>query len=345
MKALVQSWLVAGVFLCATAGHVWAQAAAPALPGVEDLARSAVSIESVTGPRGSGSGVYALFASPTAVERLQAAGLTVADNRFVYVGRTDRSFRTRLWEHLSGRGSLSESVRSILRHCAAGLRCPAVRPGDVSQFMRANFRIAMVPLNDAAASTAAERRYIRAASPVLNLDGVDNANSRRLHELRRRLGTPVRSAVLPNVMKGARIGALIEMPVGGIVGYLDVRNGRKTPGEALRDGAATVGAAVATGAAVAGGVAAGAAAGVTIPGIVAAPAIVAGSVYYVYYATGRIWNALDEDARAELEQQFAATADRIARIWQGGDRIGPPTYDGRRPQLARGATGLRRVVQ
>ena len=203
MKHKLMRLLAATAVVCGAASQVWAQAVAPALPQVANLAESAVPIDSVTGPRGSGRGVYALFASPTAVERLRAAGLTVADNRFVYVGKTDRSFRTRLAEHLGGRSSLGESVRSILRYCAAGLRCPAVEVRDVSRFIRTNFRVTMVPLDNAAAITAAENSYIRAASPALNLDGVNNANSRRLRELHRLLATPVRSAALPNMMKGA----------------------------------------------------------------------------------------------------------------------------------------------
>lgn len=331
MKHKLMRLLAATAVVYGGGSQVWAQGAAPALPTIANLARSAVPIDSVSG-QGPGRGVYTLFASPTAVERLRVAGLTVADNGLVYVGKTDRSFRERLAEHRNGTSNVGRTVRSVLRYCAAGLRCPAVVIRDVQRFIGANFRVATVPLNDTAAITAAENNYIRTASPALNLDGVNNANSRRLRELHRLLVTPVRSAVLPNMMKGAGIVALIELPVSAMVGYLDVRNGRKTPEEAVRDGAGRVGSTAAAGAGVAGIVSAAAAAGITIPGVVAVPVVVGATVYYAYYVTERIWNALDEETKAELEKRFAAAVGEVEQRFeaQGGD-----------PRHARGAGGPR----
>ena len=307
--------LAATAVVCGVATQVWAQAAAPATPQVPHLALSAVPVDSVTAhPTWPGRGVYAFFASPAARERLRAAGLSVADDGLVYVGRTLNSFRERLSHHITGTSNLGRSLRSVLSYCASGWRCPVATPTDVSRFMRAHFRVAMLPLDDAAMINASEGRLIRASSPPLNLAGVSNANSRRLDHLRKRLAGRVPSiAAIPTMVKGAGIGALVELPVTAVVESLHVRNGTKTPEEAVVDGAKAVGT-VALGGAALGGMWSGAAvAGITIPPPVLVPLAVAGSLYYLSTSTKRVWDALDEDTRAEVEERVAAAAGELGR--------------------------------
>ena len=89
---------------------------------------------------------------------------------------------------------------------ATALRAFGARPSHVptcrGSFVRTS-KVATLPLNHAAA-VAAERSLIRAATPVLNVEGVNNANSRRLEELRRGVAGPIRCAVITEHSKGRK---------------------------------------------------------------------------------------------------------------------------------------------
>jgi hypothetical protein len=311
MKHTLMRFLAATALVCGLAGQAWAQAATAALQAIPDLAPlyNPVPIDSVATHRSwaSGRGIYAFFASDTAQALLRRAGLSVGDDGLVYIGQTKNSFRQRLSNHFTGTSNLRSSLRSILSHVGS----KAAR-ADVSRFMRSNFRVAMLWIDDATVIDTVEARLIRATSPPLNRAGVSNANTKRLKQLRKVLTTttPTGTAV-STLAKGTGIGVLVELPVTAAVEYLHVRNGRKTPEEAAIDGARTVGTAAVVGAVAAGAFSAAATAGVTVSAPFVMPLAVVGGGLYVWVSGDRIWNAVHEDTRTTVEARFAAAAAAV----------------------------------
>lgn len=100
----------------------------------------------------------------------------------------------------------------------------------------------MLLLDDAVIGDV-EAKLIRTRSPPLNLEGVSNANSKRLQQLRRCLATtPITSTPILSTLARAR-GSMswLSFLSRRSSGTLDVQNGRKTPAEALLGGARTAG--------------------------------------------------------------------------------------------------------
>ena len=306
MKHTLMRFLAATALVCGLAGQAWAQAATAAFPAIPDLAPLSVPIDSAATHRSwaSGRGIYAFFASDGARAVLRRAGLSVGDDGLVYIGQTKNSFGVRLSQHFKGTSNLGRSLGSLLK----------ATPDDVSRFIRSHFRVAMLSLDDAVIGDV-EAELIRTKSPPLNLAGVSNANSKRLEQLRRRLATtPITSIpILSTLAKGAGLGVLVELPVTAIVGYLDVRNSRKTLAEALLGGARTAGTAAVVGAVAAGAFSAAAGVGVPMSAPVLVPVAVAGGGLYVWVSANRIWDAMDDATRTEVEARFAAAAGELAR--------------------------------
>ena len=118
-------------------------------------------------------------------------------------------------------------------------------------------------------------------------------------------------ALLPVVAKGAGIAMVAALPVELIVGTLDVRNGRTTAGQAVLDGASTLGVFGLAGGAIAGAATMAGAAGFALGTPVVVPLVVAGSTVYVLVSGERIWDALDDETRAALRERGAATVGVI----------------------------------
>ena len=313
MKHTLMRLLVATAVVCGLANQAWAQAATAALQAIPDLAPlyNPVPIDSVATHRSwaSGRGIYAFFASDTAQALLRRAGLSVGDDGLVYIGQTKNSFRQRLSNHFTGTSNLRSSLRSILSHVGS----KAAR-ADVSRFMRSNFRVAMLWIDDATVIDTLEARLIRATSPPLNTAGVSNANTKQLKQLRKVLATTSTTSTgtaISTLAKGTRIGVLAELPVTAAVEYLHVRNGRKTPEEAALDGARMVATAAIVGAVAAGAFSAAATAGVTMSAPVLMPIAVIGGGLYVWVSGNRIWDAVDEGTRTAVEARFAAAAAAV----------------------------------
>ena len=307
MRVLAATTLVVGV----GSSHAQAQGAAAALEIAPEWAMPIGSITTHTS--WSKRGIYAFFASDTAREVLHRAGLSVGDDGLVYVGQTKSSFQQRLSSHLSGSSNLRWSLRSVLSHVGAD-----VSHTDVSRFMRRNLTVAMLPVDNAAAIDAFEGRLIQDRTPTLNRAGVDNANAKRLKQLRSALAATSGSSTgavirtrLRTLARGAWLGGLVELPVTATVEYLHVRNGRKTPREAILAGAKTVGMVAGVGALAAGAASAAASAGITISAPVVIPAAVVGGGLYAWGAGDRILNALDEDTRRDIEARVAASATAV----------------------------------
>ncbi len=91
-------------------------------------------------------GIYVWYADARARARLRRARIPVRDDRPVYVGwATGRGgFRERvLHRHINGNSTLRKTLRSILvKTGSAAARADA----EVGRFMRAHFRVAMLPL-------------------------------------------------------------------------------------------------------------------------------------------------------------------------------------------------------
>ena len=311
--------LVATAVVCGLANQAWAQATTAALQAIPDLAPlyNPVPIDSVATHRSwaSGRGIYAFFASDTAQALLRRAGLSVGDDGLVYVGQTKNSFRQRLTNHFTGTSNLRSSLRSVLSHVGS-----KTARADVSRFIRSNLKVAMLSLDDVTVIDNVEARLIRSTSPPLNTAGVNNANTKRLQQLRKVFATTTTSstgAAISTLAKGTGIGVLVELPVTAAVEYLHVRNGRKTREEAALDGARTVGTAAVVGAVAAGAFSAAATAGVTMSAPVLMPIAVVGGGLYVWVSGDRIWDAVDEGTRTAVEARFAAAAAAVG--WGGSE--------------------------
>ena len=305
--------LLVTIVVCGVADQARAQAASVASQAMPDLAPlyKLVPIDSAaTHPSSVLRGIYAFFASDTARAFLRRVGLSVGDDGLVYIGQTKDSFRQRLARHFTGTSetsTLRRSLKSILSH--AGLKAERA---DVSRFMRSHLKVALLAIDDAAVIDTVEARLIRAKSPPLNTAGISNANTRKLKQLRKVLGTASTRTTFSTLAKGTGIVALVELPVTAVVEYLHVRNGRKTPEEAVLDGAGTVGVTAFAGAVMAGAFSAAAAtAGITVSAPVVVPLAVVFGGGYVLVSGERIWDALGEGTRTAVEARFAAVATAV----------------------------------
>ena len=129
-------------------------------------------------------GIYAWYADARARARLRRAGVPVHDDGPVYIGKTTGSFRKRvLGKHINGNSTLRKTLKSILIKTGSAA---AGADAEVGRFMRAHFRVAMLPLSICLIAKA-EGRLIQECEPCLNLTNNRNAASReRIRDLRRR---------------------------------------------------------------------------------------------------------------------------------------------------------------
>ena len=297
MKHTLVRLIAATALLCGGNSLAWAQGAA-ALDATE-LAPlyNQVPMASIdTHESWSKRGVYGLFASKRGRVLLRLLGFTVGKDGLVYVGKTENSFAERLSNHRRGHSNLSGPLKRVLGANATH--------ADVTRFIRRHLRVGLLPLDDAARIDAVERRLIQTRRPPLNTAGLNNGGSNALvTRATDRIGATRMLA------KGGTIMALVELPVTAIVETLHVRNGRKTAEEALADGGRAVSTAAAVGATV-GAIAAGAAAaGVTIPAAVPVGVVASGA--YVWVSGKRVWNALDDDTRASVNERLEAAGTAV----------------------------------
>ncbi len=114
-------------------------------------------------------GIYAWYADARALGRLRRAGVAVRDDGLVYIGKTTTSFRKRvLQRHIAGASTLRKTLRGILIKTGS---TAARADADVSRFMLAHLRVAMLPMPTVPRCliNAAEGRLIRKCSPLLNV--------------------------------------------------------------------------------------------------------------------------------------------------------------------------------
>ena len=132
-------------------------------------------------------GIHAWYADARARARLRRA-VPVRDDGPVYIGRaTGRGgFRKRvLHEHINGNSTLRKTLRSILaKTCSAAERADA----EVGRFMRAHFRVAMLPLPNRLIARA-EGGLIQKCEPCLNATSTERIRDLRRRFARRRRGT------------------------------------------------------------------------------------------------------------------------------------------------------------
>lgn len=152
-----------------------------------DLAppRWRMRIESVTDdPFLDHRGIYAWYADARALGRLRRAGVEGrGGSGLVYVGKTTGSFRSRvLQRHIAGASTLRKTLRGLLIKTGS---TAARADADVSSFMRAHLRVAMIPMSTVPRCLidATERRLIRRCSPLLNV--THNPNSESVRSVRR----------------------------------------------------------------------------------------------------------------------------------------------------------------
>ena len=241
-------------------------------------------------------GVYAWHADAHAQDLLRRAGLRVG-NGPIYIGKTLGSFRERLGKHING-SVKNSSFRKALRSVLTATDDPGATRADVTRFIRAHLRVAILPIENPASIDAVEQQLIRTREPSLNQKGLRNANVKQLRKLlsaadvklHKFLSAASVRGAMSTIAKGAGIGLLVEAPVTGVEQTLLWFNGRKTGSEAVRAGAQDVAVTGLFG--LAGGVAVTAAGTVSAPVLV--PIAVLGGGWYIWNSGDRIWNALDE---------------------------------------------------
>ena len=101
-------------------------------------------------------GIYAFYADDIGQDVLRRAGLAVRDDRLVYIGMIEGSFRERVFgKHI--KGSVGNST---LRKTLTGvLRAVGTKTG-VNGFMQAHLRVALLPIDDVALIQPLEDKLI-----------------------------------------------------------------------------------------------------------------------------------------------------------------------------------------
>ena len=163
-------------------------------------------------------GIYGWYADARARSILRQAGLSVRDDGLVYIGKTKDSFRQRvLGKHING-SVQNSTLRKTLRGVLIATDSQAT-PADVSRFMRAHLKVAMLSIDDAALIDSVERRLIETHKPALNVKG--NPNAARVKELRKlEDGIPRRPRVLNAAAKVASARVAIATMAKGEVAPL-----------------------------------------------------------------------------------------------------------------------------
>ncbi len=129
-----------------------------------------------------------------------------------------------------------------------------------------------------------------------------------------------RRAIFAAAGRGARIGAIAELPVTVIEQSMHYKYSGKTGAEAIRDGAATIGVVSATSAAGAAALQAGAAVGITVSGTILMPVVVIGGIAYTGVAAKRIWDALPAETQSailtESDSRIERTREVLTEAWR-----------------------------
>ena len=290
-----------------------------------DLAplRAPMGVDSVTHYAGlNNRGIYGWYADGRARAALRQAGLSVRDDGLVYIGKTKVSFQQRvLGKHIRG-SETNSTLRRTLKGVLIATDSTAT-PAEISRFMRAHLKVAMLSIDDAALIDSVEDTLIKEYKPALNVKG--NPNSARVKELRkledvvprrprvRSVATNVASArvAVATIAKGTGLAGLVEAPVTLTVEALHVVNRRKTVEAAAWDATQTLGLAGLAGGAAAGAMTAATGLGLTISAPVVVPLAVVGGGAYVWVSGERVWGALDEETREAAEARLASVRNEI----------------------------------
>jgi hypothetical protein len=289
-----------------------------------DLAplRAPMGVDSVTHYAGlNNRGIYGWYADGRARAALRQAGLSVRDDGLVYIGKTKVSFQQRvLGKHIRG-SETNSTLRRTLKGALIATDSTAT-PAEISRFMRAHLKVAMLSIDDVALIDSVEDTLIKEYKPALNVKG--NPNAARVKELRKledvvprqprvwNVVTNVASArVVATIAKGTGLAGLVEAPVTLTVEALHVVNRRKTVEAAAWDATQTLGLAGLAGGAAAGAMTAAAGLGLTISAPVVVPLAVVGGGAYVWVSGERVWGALDDETREAAEARLASVRSEI----------------------------------
>ena len=117
--------------------------------------------------------------------------------------------------------------------------------------------------------------------------------------------------LLLSTAKGVGIGALVELPVSVAVETLHVVYQDKEVDAAVWDALQQIGAAAVAGGATTGALTVASAYGFTVGAPVVIPLVVIGGTAYVWVSSERVWQALDDESREEVQAQLEAVQSRL----------------------------------
>lgn len=120
--------------------------------------------------------------------------------------------------------------------------------------------------------------------------------------------------LLLSTAKGVGFGALLELPVSATVETLHVVYQNKEVDAAVWDAVKDFGAAAVAGGATTGALTVASAYGFTVGAPVVIPLVVIGGTAYVWVSSERVWQALDDETRAEVQAQLEALQSRLLEL-------------------------------
>ena len=129
--------------------------------------------------------------------------------------------------------------------------------------------------------------------------------------------------------KGVGFGALLEVPVTVAVETLHVVYQDKEVDDAAWDALQEFGAAAVAGGATTGALTVASAYGFTVGAPVVIPLVVIGGTAYVFVSGERVWQALDDETRGELQAQLEAVQTRLVEFADRAGLYQEPSSKGR----------------
>ena len=135
--------------------------------------------------------------------------------------------------------------------------------------------------------------------------------------------------LLLSTAKGVGFGALLELPVSVAVETLHVVYQDKEVDDAVWDALQELGAAAVAGGATTGALTVASAYGFTVGAPVVIPLVVIGGTAYVWVSSERMWQALDEETRGEVQAQLEAVQSRLVELAARAGLDQEPSSEGR----------------